>query len=153
IVGRIVCDPLSSQLGQPIVIENRAGAGGSIGSGQAAKAEPDGYTILIQASAHSAAPAAYPNITYDVAKDFVAIIPFGTVPNVTVVAPASRIKTLKELVAKAKAGSITYGSAGVGSATHWAAERIRVAGGLTGIHVPVRGGTAELTEEMNSRRH
>ena len=70
IVGRIVLDPLSTQLGQSIVVENRGGAGGSIGTAQVAKAEPDGYTILIQASAHSSAPAAYPNITYDPAADF-----------------------------------------------------------------------------------
>ena len=95
IVGRLVCDPLATQLGQPVVIENRGGAGGTIGTSMVAKADPDGYSILIQASAHSAAPAAYPNITYDVAKDFVAIIPFGTLPNVTVVAPASGIKTLR----------------------------------------------------------
>jgi len=151
IVGRLVLDPLSSQLGQPVVVENRGGAGGTIGTGMVAKADPDGYTILIQASAHSAAPAAYPNITYDVAKDFVAIILFGPLPNVTVVAPASGIKTLKDLVAKAKAGSITYASAGVGSATHWAAERIRVAGGFTGVHVPFRGGPEALTEVMTGR--
>jgi tripartite-type tricarboxylate transporter receptor subunit TctC len=151
IVGRLVLDPLSSQLGQPVVVENRGGAGGTIGTGLVAKADPDGYTILIQASAHSAAPAAYPNITYDVAKDFIAIIPFGTLPNVTVVAPASGITTLKELVAKAKAGSVTYASAGVGSATHWAAERIRVAGGFTGVHVPFRGGPEALTEVMTGR--
>jgi tripartite-type tricarboxylate transporter receptor subunit TctC len=151
IVGRLVLDPLSSQLGQPVVVENRGGAGGTIGTGIAAKADPDGYTILIQASAHSAAPAAYPNIAYDVAKDFIAIIPFGTLPNVTVVAPASGIKTLNELVAKAKAGSVTYASAGVGSATHWAAERIRVAGGFTGVHVPFRGGPEALTEVMTGR--
>jgi len=151
IVGRLVLDPLSSQLGQPVVVENRGGAGGTIGTGMVAKADPDGYTILIQASAHSAAPAAYPNITYDVAKDFVAIILFGPLPNVTVVAPASGIKTLKDLVAKAKAGSITYASAGVGSATHWAAERIRVAGGFSGVHVPFRGGPEALTEVMTGR--
>ncbi len=104
IVGRIVMDPVSSQLGQPIVIENRGGAGGTIGTALVAKADPDGYTILVQASAHSAAPAAYSNIGYDVAKDFIAVIPFGTLPNVTVVSPASGIKTLKELVAKAKCG-------------------------------------------------
>ena len=151
IVGRLVLDPLATQLGQPVVVENRGGAGGTIGTGMVTKAEPDGYTILVQASAHSAAPAAYPNITYDVAKDFVAIIPLGTLPNVTVVAPASGIKTLKDLVDKAKAGSITYGSAGVGSATHWAAERIRVAGGFNGIHVPFRGGPEALTEVMTGR--
>jgi len=151
IVGRIVLDPLSSQLGQPIVVENRGGAGGTIGTGMVAKTEADGYTLLIQASAHSAAPAAYPNITYDVAKDFSAIIPFGTVANVTVVAANSGIKTLKELIAKAKAGSITYASAGVGSATHWAAERIRVSAGFTGVHVPFRGGPEALTEVMTGR--
>jgi tripartite-type tricarboxylate transporter receptor subunit TctC len=151
IVGRLVLDPLSSQLGQPVVVENRGGAGGTIGTGMVAKADPDGYSILVQASAHSAAPAAYPNITYDVAKDFVAIIPFGTLPNVTVVALSSGIKTLKELVAKAKAGSVTYASAGVGSATHWAAERIRVAGGFNGVHVPFRGGPEALTEVMTGR--
>jgi tripartite-type tricarboxylate transporter receptor subunit TctC len=151
IVGRLVLDPLATQLGQPVVVENRGGAGGTIGTGMAAKADPDGYTLLVQASAHSAAPAAYPNITYDVAKDFIAIIPFGTLPNVTVVAANSGIKSMKELVDKAKSGSITYASAGVGSATHWAAERIRVAAGFTGVHVPFRGGPEALTEVMTGR--
>jgi len=151
IVGRLVMDPLSTQLGQPIVIENRGGAGGTIGSALVAKSDPDGYSILIQASAHSAAPAAYSNIGYDVAKDFIAVIPFGTLPNVTVVAPSSGIKTLKDLVAKAKSSTITYASAGTGSATHWAAERIRVAGGFQGTHVPFRGGPDALTEVMTGR--
>jgi tripartite-type tricarboxylate transporter receptor subunit TctC len=151
IVGRLVMDPLSTQLGQPIVIENRGGAGGTIGSALVAKSDGDGYYLLIQASAHSAAPAAYSNIGYDVAKDFIAVIPFGTLPNVTVVSPESGIKTLKDLVAKAKSGQITYASAGVGSATHWAAERIRVAGGFQGVHVPFRGGPDALTEVMAGR--
>ena len=151
IVGRLVAERMSKALGGTIIVENRGGAGGTIGTGMVAKADPDGYTILVQASAHSAAPAAYPNITYDVAKDFVAIIPFGTLPNVTVVAASSGIKTMKELVAKAKAGSISYASAGVGSATHWAAERIRVAAGFTGVHVPFRGGPEALTEVMTGR--
>jgi tripartite-type tricarboxylate transporter receptor subunit TctC len=151
IVGRIVLDPLSAQLGQSIGVENRGGAGGSIGTAQVAKADPDGYTLLIQASAHSAAPAAYPNITYDPAADFKAVIPFGTVPNVTVVAPASGIKTLKELVERSKGGKMTYASAGAGSATHWAAERIRMAGGFQATHVPFRGGPEALTEVMTGR--
>ena len=92
IVGRIVMDPLSRQLGQTIVIENRGGAGGSIGTAMTAKADPDGHTLLIQASAHSAAPAAYPNLTYDPARDFSAVIPFGTIPNVTVVQPLARLQ-------------------------------------------------------------
>ena len=130
IVGRIVLDPLSSQLGQTIVVENRGGAGGTIGTAAVAKADPDGYTLLINASAHSAAPAAYPNIAYDPARDFSAVIPFGTVPNVTLVAPAKGIKTIQELVTAAKSSSLSYASAGVGSATDWAAERLRVSAGL-----------------------
>jgi tripartite-type tricarboxylate transporter receptor subunit TctC len=151
IVGRIVCDPLGAELGQTIVVENRGGAGGTIGTGIVAKAEPDGYTILIHASAHSAAPAAYPNIAYDPSRDFAAVIPFGTVANVAVVSSASGIKTLKELVAAAKARSLSYGSAGVGSATHWAAERFRVSAGFEAVHVPFRGGPEALTEIMAGR--
>jgi len=151
IVGRIVLDPLSSQLGQTIVVENRGGAGGTIGTAAVAKADPDGYSILINASAHSAAPAAYPNIAYDPARDFSAVIPFGTVPNVTLVAPAKGFKSIQELVAAAKSGSMSYASAGVGSATHWAAERLRVSAGFQAVHVPFRGGPEALTEVMTGR--
>jgi tripartite-type tricarboxylate transporter receptor subunit TctC len=151
IVGRLVLDPLSTQLGQTIVVENRGGAGGSIGTAVVAKSEPDGYTLLVHAAAHSAAPAAYPNISYDPAKDFSAIIPFGTVPNVTVVATDRGIKTLQELVAKAKQSELSYASAGVGSATHWAAERLRVSAGFKGVHVPFRGGPEALTEVVAGR--
>ena len=151
IVGRIVLDPLSAALKQTIVVENRGGAGGTIGSAQVAKSDPDGYTILINASAHSAAPAAYPNAPYDTAKDFAAVIPFGSVPNVMVISPSKGIKTVKELAAKAKAGTMTYASAGVGSATHWAAERFRVSAGFQATHVPFRGGPEALTEVMTGR--
>ena len=151
IIGRIVLDPLSRQLGQTIVIENRGGAGGSIGSAAVAKADPDGYTLLINAAAHSAAPAAYPKITYDPAKDFAAVAMFGVVPNVLLVAPSKGIKTLKEFVAKANEGNMTFSSAGVGSATHWAAERFRVSAGFKATHVPFRGGPEALTEVMTGR--
>jgi tripartite-type tricarboxylate transporter receptor subunit TctC len=136
VVGRIVLDRLSTQLGQPIVVENRGGAGGTIGTALVSRMEPDGYTILLQASAHSAAPAAYPHIAYDPARDFSAVVPFGTIPNVTVISPDKGIKTLPELVAAAKAGSFTYASAGTGSATHWAAERLRQSAGFEAAHVP-----------------
>ena len=151
IIGRIVLDPLSSQLGQPIIVENRGGAGGTIGSAMVANAEPDGHTLLIQASAHSAAPAAYPNIPYDPARDFSAVVPFGSVPNVTVISSAKGIKTLRDLVAAAKAGSLTFASAGVGSATHWAAERLRLSAGFNAVHVPFRGGPEALTEVVAGR--
>jgi tripartite-type tricarboxylate transporter receptor subunit TctC len=146
IIGRIVLEPLSAALGQPIVVENRGGAGGSIGTAAVAKAEPDGYTLLIHASAHSAAPAAYPNAPYDAGRDLAAVAVFGTVPNVTVISPAKGIKTLKELVEAAKKGSFTFASAGVGSATHWAAERLRLAAGFNAVHVPFKGGPEALTQ-------
>lgn len=152
IIGRIVLDPLSAALGQTIVVENRGGAGGTIGSAAVAKAEPDGYTLLVNASAHSAAPAAYPKIAYDPAGDFSAIIPFGSVPNVMVIAPDKGIKTVQELAARAKAsGTMTYASAGAGSATHWAAERFRVSAGFKATHVPFRGGPEALTEVATGR--
>ncbi|MFN3657380.1 MAG: Bug family tripartite tricarboxylate transporter substrate binding protein [Pseudolabrys sp.] len=152
IIGRIVMDPVSRQLGQSIVIENRGGAGGSIGSAQVAKADPDGYTLLINAAAHSGAPAAYPNLPYDAAKDFAGVACFGSVPNVLLVNPKSGIKSVKEFAEKAKAsGQMTYSSAGVGSATHWAAERFRVSADFKGTHVPFRGGPEALTEVMTGR--
>ncbi len=151
ILGRIVLDPLSRQLGATIVIENRGGAGGTIGSAQVAKADPDGFTLLINAAAHSGSPAAYPNLPYDAAKDFAAVACFGSVPNVLLVAPSKGIKTIKDFVAKAKDGNMTFASAGVGSATHWAAERFRVSAGLKATHVPFRGGPEALTEVMTGR--
>jgi tripartite-type tricarboxylate transporter receptor subunit TctC len=151
ILGRIVMDPLSRQLGQTIVIENRGGAGGSIGSGMIAKADPDGYSILINAAAHSGAPAAYPNLPYDAAKDFSCVACFGSVPNVLLIAPEKGIKNIKDFVAKAKEGNMTFASAGVGSATHWAAERFRVSADFKATHVPFRGGPEALTEVMTGR--
>jgi tripartite-type tricarboxylate transporter receptor subunit TctC len=151
LIGRIVLDPLSAALGQPIVVENRGGAGGSIGSAAVAKADPDGYTLLIHASAHSAAPAAYPNAPYDAGRDLAGVAVFGSVPNVTVISPAKGIKTLKELVEAAKKGSFTFASAGVGSATHWAVERLRLAAGFSAVHVPFKGGPEALTQVANGQ--
>jgi tripartite-type tricarboxylate transporter receptor subunit TctC len=151
IIGRVVLDPLSRQLGQTMVVENRGGAGGTIGSAAVASSAPDGYTLLINAAAHSAAPAAYPHITYDPSKDFAAVAMFGVVPNVLLVAPSKGIKTAKELAARAMDGHMTYSSAGVGSATHWAAERFRLSAGFKATHIPFRGGPEALTEVMTGR--
>jgi tripartite-type tricarboxylate transporter receptor subunit TctC len=151
IIGRIVLEPLSMALGQNIVVENRGGAGGTIGSALVARAEPDGYTILIHAAAHSAAPAAYPNAPYDAGRDLSGVSIFGTVPNVLVVSPAKGFKTIQQLVEAAKKGNMTFASAGVGSATHWAAERLRLAAGFDAVHVPFRGGPEALTEVLTGR--
>src|ERR1700724_2803350 len=151
IIARIVLDPLSTQLGQTIVVENRGGAGGAIGSAAVAKSEPDGYTLLINASAHSAAPAVYPNLTYDPSKDFAGVAVFGVVPNVLLLAPSKDIKTVRELVERARGGAMTFASAGVGTATHWAAERFLLSAGVKATHVPFSGGPAALTEVMSGR--
>jgi len=153
IVARIVFDPLSQQLGQSIVVENRGGAGGTIGTAMAARAEPDGYTILANSSAHVVTPAIYPNAPYDAARDFVAVAALGSSPNVIVVAPDKGIKTLQELiaVAKQKGGAMTFGTAGVGSSTHFTTERLRFSAGFDGVHVPFRGMPEVLTEVMTGR--
>jgi len=151
IIGRIVLDPISQQIGQTIVVENRGGAGGSIGSAVVAKAEPDGYTLLINASAHTVAPVFYKHLAYDPARDFAGVAMFGVVPNVLLVAPAKGIKTAKELADLAKSGKMSFASAGVGSASHFAAERFIAAAGVKATHVPFRGGPAALTEVMTGR--
>lgn len=151
IIGRIVLEPLSQQIGQTVIAENHGGAGGTIGSAIVAKAEPNGYTLLINASAHSAAPATYSNLSYDPSRDFSGIAVFGVVPNVLLVAPSKGIKSARELVERGKADKLTFASAGVGSATHWAAERFQLAAGFRATHVPFRGGPEALTEVLTGR--
>jgi tripartite-type tricarboxylate transporter receptor subunit TctC len=151
IIGRIVLDPLSSLIGQTIVVENRGGAGGTIGTAAVAKSDSDGYTLLINASAHSAAPAVYSNLAYDPSKDFAGVAMFGVVPNVLLIAPSKGIKSAVELVERAKDGAMTFASAGVGSASHWAVERFLLSAGVKATHVPFSGGPAALTEVMAGR--
>ena len=151
ILGRIFCEALSQRIGQTIVIENRGGAGGSIGTAQVARAEPDGYTLLIHAAAHSIAPAVYRNLTYDAANDFAGVGLFGSVPNVLLVSPSKGFKTVQDMVAKAKTTELTFSSSGTGSASHWAAERFRLSAGFKATHVPYRGGLESLTEVITGR--
>jgi tripartite-type tricarboxylate transporter receptor subunit TctC len=153
IVARIVFEPLSQQLGQSIIVENRGGAGGTIGAGMVARADPDGYTLLAHSAAHVVTPAIYPNAPYDAARDFVAVAALGSSPNIVVVSPDKGIKTLQELVAaaKQKGGAITFGTAGVGSSTHFSTERFRFSAGFEGVHVPFRGMPEVLTEVMTGR--
>jgi tripartite-type tricarboxylate transporter receptor subunit TctC len=153
VVGRLLLEPLSQQLGQTIVMENRVGAGGMTGATMVARSDPDGYTILITSSAHSAIPAIYANVPYDTARDFAAVGSLGSSPNVTVVSPDKGFKTLKDLVAAAKSrkGGLTYATAGVGSATHLSTERLRVAAGFEAVHVPFKGMPEALTEVMTGR--
>ena len=142
VMSRIVLNQLSVQLNQPIIIENKGGAGGTIGAGMVAKADADGYTLLSHSATHVIAPAIYPNLGYDVSRDFAAVIPIGNVPSALVVAPSKGFKTIHDLVAAGKAAprTLTYASSGVGSTTHLTAERFLTSAGMTAIHVPFRGG-------------
>jgi tripartite-type tricarboxylate transporter receptor subunit TctC len=153
IISRVVFDQLSIQLGQPIVVENKGGAGATIGAAFVAKSDPDGYTMLAPSSALTIAPALHPNLGYDTARDLAAVIPFGSSPNVLVVSPSKGFKTVHELVAaaKAKPGSFNLASNGVGTNTHLSAERFRLSAGLEATHVPFRGGPEALTEVIAGR--
>jgi tripartite-type tricarboxylate transporter receptor subunit TctC len=153
IVPRVVFEPLSAQLGQPIVVENRGGAGTTIAAAMVTKAAPDGYTLLATSSAHTLVPTVYPNASYDTASDFAAVVSLGSGPNVLVVSPSKGFKTAHDLVAAAKArpGSFNFASAGVGTATHLSAERFRMAAGFSAVHIPFRGGPEALTEVLSGR--
>lgn len=151
IVARIIMDSVGPKLGQTIVIENRGGAGGTIGAQAVNLAPPDGYTFLVASSGHTATPVIYPKAPFDPVADFSGVALFGSVPNVTLIAPSKGIKTIAELAAASKKGHLTFASSGAGSATHWAAERLRIAANIDATHVPFRGGPEALTEVMTGR--
>ena len=153
IVARMVTQRLSAQLGQPVVVENRPGAGGTIGQALVAKAEPDGYTLLVHSSSHTVTPSTFSSLPFDAVRDFSGITPLALVPNLLVIAPAKGIRSVRELIAAAKArpGQMTYASAGIGSATQLNAERFRLGAGIEGVHVPFKGTPEALTEIVTGR--
>ncbi len=151
IVGRLVMQKVAEGWGQPVVVENRGGAGGSIGAGAVVIAPPDGYTLLIDSAAHAITPAMYVKLPYDTLKDFVDIAPLAIQPNVLVVPVASPYKTLMELVnaAKAKPNAINFASAGVGSGTHLNLEKFINAANIKVTHIPYKG-TPEVLSSLLS---
>jgi tripartite-type tricarboxylate transporter receptor subunit TctC len=153
VVPRLVFDRLAAELGQPIVIENRTGAGGTLGTAQVAKAAPDGYSILAHSSALTIAPAIFANLTFDASKDLASVLMIGESANVMIV-PASRPwKTVQDFIAdaKAKPGTISFGSVGIGSAVHISAEKFRLAAGIEATHVPYRGGSEVISDILGGR--
>ncbi|MGE0725123.1 MAG: Bug family tripartite tricarboxylate transporter substrate binding protein [Alphaproteobacteria bacterium] len=152
IVPRAMTEQLSARLGQPVLIENRPGAGGTVGAAMVAKAEPDGHTVLVNSSAHVIAPALHPALGYRAADDFVAVIPLGISPNVLVV-PPGRFRTARDLAAAAKTrpGALNFSSVGAGTATHISAERFRFSAGIDVVHVPFKGGAEAMTEVIAGR--
>jgi len=103
IMARTVSEKLTAQLGQPVVVENRPGAGGTIGAAQVAKAEPDGYTLLVHSSSYTVTPSTYGNLPYDTLRDLTGVVPLGLLPNVLVISPAKGIRSVKELIAAPRA--------------------------------------------------
>ena len=152
VLPRLVFDRLAIELGQPIVVENRAGAGGMIGTIQVAKADPDGYTVLATSSALVIAPGIFTNLAFDT-KDLTSVVMMGASANVMIVPNARPWKTVADLIAdaKAKPGSISFGSPGVGSAVHISSEKFRLAAGIEAAHVPYRGGAEVVTDILGGR--
>ena len=148
VIARAVFDQVSTQIGQTIVVENRVGAGGTLGANAVAKAPPDGYTLLVHTSSHTVAAATYAQLPYDTAKDFAAVIPLANLPNVLIVAKAKGYKSARDLVgaAKGKPGSFNYASAGAGTASHFNAERFKLAAKFDAQHVPFKGAPEALRE-------
>jgi tripartite-type tricarboxylate transporter receptor subunit TctC len=153
VVPRLLFDRLAVELGQPIVVENRAGAGGTIGTAAVTKAESDGYSILAHSSALTIAPAIFPNLSYDVTKDLSSVLMIGYLPNVMIVPATRPWKTVQDFMtaAKRKDAVISYGSVGIGSAVHISAEKFRLAAGFEAAHIPYRGGSEVIADILGGR--
>ena len=153
ILARTVGQRLSELWGQPVNVDNRAGAGGTIGAGMVAKAPPDGLTLLVHSAAQAVNAFIYPNLPYDTLKDFVQVVPLGGQPNVLVAAPAAGYKTVAELIADAKKrpGALNFGSAGIGSGTHINGEKFKLAAGIDVAHIPYKGTPEALTDTTAGR--
>ncbi|MDB5809216.1 MAG: hypothetical protein JWN94_1338 [Betaproteobacteria bacterium] len=152
IVGRTIAQKLTETLAQPVVVDNRAGAGGVIGTEQVAKSPPDGYTILLGSiSGLAVAMSLYPNRGYDSLKDFTPVTQAVTVTNILVVHPSLPAKNVRELlaIARARPGSLNYASSGSGTVTHLAGELFKTLGKVNIVHVPFKGGAPALTALMS----
>ncbi len=150
IIGRAIAQKLGEALGQQVLVDNRAGAGGTLGAASVAKAAPDGYTFLLATVAHTMAPGIYKTLPYDFMKELDPIGLVALTPNVLIVNPALPVKTVAELVAyiKANPGKVNYGSAGKGSTEHLSGELFRAMTGTDILHIPYKGGAPMMTDLM-----
>ena len=153
IAGRIIAQRMSEHWKQPVIVENRPGAGGQIGTSAVVKAEADGHTLLVQSSSHAANPAIYRNLPYDPQQDLIDVAILGKTPYVMVSAGNGPYRSLKALIdaAKAKPGELAYSSAGVGTSTHLAAEYLLGLAGVRMIHVPFKGSPDALQDVLGGR--
>ena len=150
VIARIVQEPLAKELGQQVIIDNRGGAGGSIGSALAAQSPSDGYTVLFTLSSHTINPAIYSKLPFDTEKDFSSVVTVASLPQILVANPNFPAKTVKEVIemAKAKPGSISYASVGNGSPGHLAGAMMASDAGVDMTHIPYRGGGPAVTDVM-----
>lgn len=152
-MARPIAEKLAAAFGQQVVVENRPGAGGTIGIGALARSPADGYTLAVVSTGHVVNPVLYANLAYDTLKDFSGVAPLAGLPSVLVVSPALGVRSVQDLVAMAKArpGQLNYATAGIGSAAHISAEKFRMATGIDAVHVPLKGSPESLTETMGGR--
>jgi tripartite-type tricarboxylate transporter receptor subunit TctC len=153
VVARIVNEPLSTLLGQPIVIDNKGGAAGNLGTDLAARAPPDGYTILFTLSSHTINPKLYAKLPFDVEKDFAAVSLAAYIPQILVVHPSIPVANIAELIAYAKArpGKLNYASVGIGSPGHIAGELFKLKTGIDIVHVPYKGGAPAVSDTIGGQ--
>lgn len=147
ILAHLKSEKLAESLGQPVIVEYRPGSGGNIGAEIAARAAPDGYTLVILSASHATSPSMYKKLKYDTLKDFAPVSLTATVPNLIVVHPSLPVKTLKELAALGRAhpGKLSFGSGGVGSSNHLASELFASINNIKMVHVPYKGASIALT--------
>lgn len=155
ILARTVGERLAAAWGQPVLVENRPGAGGTIGTGLVAKAEPDGHTLAVVSAGHVVNPVLYPNLGYDTLRDFSGVIPLGSLPSVLAVPPALGVHTAAQLVAlaKQKPGLLNYATGGIGSGSHVNVEKFVAATGIEAVHMPLKGAPEMVAETMTGRAH
>jgi len=153
VIGRSVAEPLARQLNQSIVVENRAGGGGTIAAGVVHRSEPDGHTLLLTSSAQSGMTWLYASLPFDPVKDFSGVTPLAELPSVLVAPPQRNWNGLKDLIAaaKAKPGALNFGSGGTGSGTHMSSEKLMLGAGISANHVPFKGTSEVLVEVIAGR--
>ena len=153
ILGRLIAERLAANLGQPVLIENRGGAGGNVGAEAAAKSAPDGYTIVLAAPSLAISPSLYSKLNYDPLRDFAPVSLVATVPNVMVTQPSIPAQTLREFIAlaKAKPGAMNFGSGGNGTSNHLAGELFNIVAGVTLVHVPYKGVNLAMNDVLTGR--
>jgi tripartite-type tricarboxylate transporter receptor subunit TctC len=155
VMGRIVSERLNAAWGQPVIVENKPGAGGTIGIREAARAEPDGHTLVVVSSGHAVNHVLYKDLGYDTLKDLSCVAMLGNLPSVLIVPPSLGVNSVKDLVAmlKAKPGQYNFATAGVGSGAHVSSEKFNHAVGVKALHVPLKGTPPMLAETMAGRIH